>query len=123
MLRSVKVRAPDGGLHEAAIFAAPRAAVAGLPMDRDLEVLCMDFATFRANAGVDCYGLIGMDFMRHRIVQIDFDRGEVQFMNRVPQDVGTAVPIDLPTVPGLPKVIFDVPGIGPRPFKVDTGYR
>jgi len=49
----------------------------------DSCVAGLDFTRFREVLGRDIYGIIGMDFLHHYVLQIDFDEGELQLLRRV----------------------------------------
>lgn len=122
-LRSLTVHAPDGSAQERQLFYAPRGSVAGLPLTGVYEVLCFDHSRFRAAIGVNLYGMLGMDFLRNRIVRIDFDQGEVAFLEAVGEDPGTPVVMNVPrSRKWPPAVVLNVRGMGDLKFIVDTGY-
>jgi len=100
----------------------PRARAGGLPLSGIGEVLCVDHRIFRVASGSDFYGTLGMDFLRDRVVRLDFDRGEVGFLNRVPEDSGAPVVLDMARYSRWPPtVVLGVAGIGDHAFIVDTG--
>ncbi len=117
-LGSEGVRVSDGSRKIMPRFAAPNATLDGNPLPRDGFVISMDVATFRESFGqID--GFLGMDFLRHRIVQIDFDEGKMRLLKRVPDDAGEKVQIKYnhgtPTIRLLfGRVEFDF-------VKMDTG--
>ena len=118
-LRTATVRTPDGKA-EMDVFKAPPATIAGGPLTGVREVLCLDLSGVRGAVGDDFYGILGMDFLRHRTVRIDFDRGEVLFSATVPDDAGTPIPLEVwPKHP--PTVTLAVAGLGDVTFLVDTG--
>jgi predicted aspartyl protease len=62
------------------------------------EVFCMDMKMFRMITGEPCDGVLGMEFLKHYVVELDFERGIVQFAREVPAHTrtnATRVPMKL----------------------------
>ena len=110
---------PDGGMRFE-LFEAPRLTVAGLPAPGVSRVACVDFSQFRAISGGEMDGWVGMDFLRDRIVRLDFDRGKAALLRAVPQGSGATVPLAVSALGAT--VTLHVTGVGDLPFKVDTGH-
>ena len=79
----------------ASVFTTPRASVGKLSLDSVVpDILGLDLSDIRT-VGCDLNGIIGADFLKHHVVQIDFDRGELIFLKNV-EAIGTiGTPIDL----------------------------
>ena len=56
---------------------------------------CLDLQVFRRNMGEQIYGVIGRDFFRERIVQIDCDNGRVRIFRRGERDPSWGQPLAL----------------------------
>lgn len=118
-IKTVTVNTPDGRA-EMEVFRLPHASAAGESLSGVNEVLCMDFSRLRAVVGINFYGVIGMDFLRHHIVRLDFDRGELSFLARVANTSDTSFALDVsPTQP--PSITLDIAGAGEVVFILDTG--
>lgn len=53
------------------------------------RALCVDLAKFREASGRDIRGVVGMDFLKSRVMRIDFDAGTMSFLKSVPPAAGT----------------------------------
>jgi hypothetical protein len=84
-------------------------------------VIGYDFTKVRQVSGEPIFGMIGMDFLRQPVVQIDFDAGEVRLLHTADDSCGQAFALDF-TPEKLPTVKLKVPEVGDRPFLLDTGY-
>ena len=120
-LRSVYVHSSDGGVNRMDLFRPPDASIGGLPLGGVSEVLYTDLAHLRVGSGTDVYGHLGLDFLRDRIMRIDYDRGEVSFLRSLPDNPGAPFLLDLSSRNLPPKVLADVAGIGEQWFVIDTG--
>jgi PDZ domain len=99
-------------------FQAPRANLGGIIFSSD-PVLGLDLSKVR-EAGRPVYGVLGMDFLRHHVVRIDFDEGAVEILKGLPKDPG--VPVELTKDrQGCPACYVQIEGAVRVPFQVDTG--
>jgi hypothetical protein len=117
------IKPPSGASVERDLYAAPEASVGGLDMRPAGPVLYHDFSMLRAVADRDISGLIGMAFLKDRVVQIDLDQGKVRFLDPAAapaSDWGVGVPMRL-NRRGIPVVAADVGELGPVDFELDTG--
>ncbi len=65
-------------------------------------------------------GVIGMDFLQNHVVQFDFDRGRLRFLDSVPNNAGER--FQLLEGHGIrPHVKFGVADGEPKPYLLDTG--
>lgn len=62
-------------------FASPNATLGPLNMQTDRFVLCHDFTLMRQILGKRIYGIVGMDFLKTHLIQINFDLGVLTFLN------------------------------------------
>jgi len=53
------------------------------------EVFCMDLKILRMITGEPCDGILGMEFLKHYVVELDFERGLVHFAREVPAHTRT----------------------------------
>ena len=53
----------------------------------------MDLSDLRRVTGYDIKGILGMDFLQHHVVRLDFDRGKLSFLTSPGPQAGSAVPI------------------------------
>jgi hypothetical protein len=86
-------------------------------------IICRSFDRHREYLGHEIYGIVGMDFLRGRIVEIDFDEGKIRILTKFPR----------PTPPGAAFSIIwksdrqsamhvKIPGMGTELFALDTGF-
>ena len=118
-LLTTKAAATAHGTAMFQFFRAPRLSVLGRPALDIGEVACADLSRCRAVTGNQTDGVVGMDLLRHRIVRIDFDAADVAFLESVPADSGTPVPITLSS--SFPMVGVALAGAGELSFLIDTG--
>lgn len=72
-------------------------------------ILCGDLTHLREYYGHEAYGIVGLDFLRGRIVQIDFDRGEFRVLSSFDD-------LDLPVSPASEPLLVDLYGSGGYTF-------
>lgn len=122
-IRSIDRRrfATSGGLLEMDVYPCPSAQLGQL----DLQILpgtaYADLAAMRAATGVEIRGVLGMDFLEHFAVEIDFDLGRLQLWNTAPDEWAGAEPLLLKRQQGVCYVECTLPGDHSEPFLVDTG--
>ncbi len=88
------------------IFDAPKAFLGPLSMQNCGEVVCIDFNMLTMIAGKKISGIIGMDFLKKSVVQIDFDRSKLLFLKTTGDNNshwGTLLPITYNSV-GMPQI-------------------
>lgn len=87
------------GTKSVEFFACPTARLGRESLNPDGPVVCVDLEMARRASGKDIRGVIGMDVLRTRRMQIDFDRGTLRFLNALPTDrsqLGEKVPLTFP---------------------------
>jgi hypothetical protein len=89
------------------------------------SVACMDLSDLRKAIGFDIRGILGMDSLKHYIVQIDFDAGQATFWSpeKEPESAwGNPFPLynHQTAIAGLPIISIVVDNV-PQQFLVDTG--
>ena len=109
------------------VFDAPKAFLGPLNMQDCGEVLCIDFSMLTMVAGKKISGIIGMDFLKKYVIQIDFDTGKMLFLKTAGDNNShwhTSLPITYsPT--GIPQIKANIlDGIRidfSEDFVIDTG--
>lgn len=102
-------------------YRPPPAVLGRIDLDELEFVVCLDLEIFRHIGGTDIRGIIGMDALRDRVVQIDFDAGRVTIRKpdeRPRPEWGEAVPLRV--VKGYPIVEAGIAS-GRGQFLIDTG--
>ncbi len=82
--------------------------------------LCIDLTGFRSILGIELHGVIGMEFLREYVVQIDFDTRRASFLQNGDDSTGRRIPMPINSQ-GCPTVEVQLPGIGDVPFVIDSG--
>ncbi|MBN2132187.1 MAG: aspartyl protease family protein [Sedimentisphaerales bacterium] len=75
-----KSRAADGKRFTVEYFHAPEAFVGPLKMGPDGLILAADVTRISLDSQIRIHGIVGMDFLKHYVVQVDPDRGSVTFL-------------------------------------------
>ena len=84
-------------------------------------VLGIDLSPFREASGREMYGIIGMDFLHHFVLQIDFDQGEARLLRKVaPPERADSFKLYY-SFEGLPLVHCGLCGYRESDFLLDTG--
>ena len=78
-----------------------------------------DLSEYREAFGDDSEGIVGMEFLRSHVVQIDFDGGKVNFLKSSDAIAGQRLPLTFDQ--GCPAVAMDLPTVGTLQFMLDTG--
>jgi predicted aspartyl protease len=104
-------------------FAVPALSVGRLKPSPDTRVFGVDLTELRQAADEPIDGMIGMGFLRRYILQFDFDNQRVRFMQSLPAEPGTPIPIRLDggRSVNIPRVEIGI-GVSSSPvFLIDTG--
>lgn len=75
------------------LYKAPAASIGALPFKVAAAVPAHDFSKFRKKSGHPIRGVIGMDFLAKHIVQVDFDKGQLNFLQDVEPGSGEKLPL------------------------------
>ena len=62
--------------------------LAGFTLRRNAEVGAASFYDISETTGIKIDGIVGMNDLKQFIIQIDFDRGQLRFLESVPDDCG-----------------------------------
>jgi hypothetical protein len=116
-----------GGMGRGEVFVAPKAFVGRLPIE-DLGVVeCADLSQAKEICGRPIDGLIGCSWLKHRVVQIDFEAGVIRFLRSAGKEHTSAIRITHPSVLFLslpdPAVEVELPGENRVLFEIDTSPR
>jgi hypothetical protein len=114
---TITAKTADGS-SEMRSYARPQAELGGRPLTGYQRVVGFDLQKLRRVTGQDFFGLVGFDALDGRIVRLDFDRGEVLFLDDVPPGAGHAFSVTVED--GYPYVRASFAGAEQR-FKIDTG--
>jgi hypothetical protein len=64
-------------------FQSPAFSVGSFNMNSGDEVLCFDLRMLSLIDGRQISGVLGMNFLKHHVIQIDFDKGHLAFLQKV----------------------------------------
>ncbi|MBI3865467.1 MAG: hypothetical protein HY290_26630 [Planctomycetia bacterium] len=84
-------------------------------------VISADLSNLQPCASHPISGILGMDFLSDKVLQIDFDARRLSFSKRETQVAGQRIPLHIGT-DDLPQVDIDLPNGSTERFIVDTGY-
>lgn len=125
-LEEVKKNAPFGtdiSTISAGIFAAPGARFGPIDLKGYGNVVGIDLSSLAPVIGREVHGIIGMSLLKHFIVRLCFDEGQVVFLAPETEprvEWGTAIPIVF-SPQGRPGVVGTVNGDMTFGFVVDSG--
>lgn len=103
------------------IYRAPKATVGRSRLPLREWAVCLDLSNFQSTTGQKVSGILGMDFLRHYVLKIDFDGRRASILRTSDGLSGRAMSMDFNPF-GCPTVAVDMPTIGESPFVVDTGH-
>lgn len=103
------------------LHAMPPMHVGRMAVDSSAGVACAPLVQSFGLIGVHACGAVCTKFMRDKVFQIDFDRGKLTFMSRVPHGVGER--LALVWRGDAPYLEVKLAGTGMERFLVDTGHR
>lgn len=84
---------PDAAPPPPRLYRPASMRLGSIDLGRPECALCPAFHdTFKIN-GIDIHGIIGMNALRHHVIQVDFDGGLLRFIRAVDRGAGTAVPL------------------------------
>jgi predicted aspartyl protease len=70
-----------GKTFRAQVFGAPDAFLGPFDLRDCGQVVCIDLSFVSSTAGRSIHGIIGMDFLKKHLIQIDFDKGIISFLD------------------------------------------
>ena len=83
--------------------------------------VCSDLEQIRQSCGDNIRGLLGMDFLRQLIVEVDFDAGRVKFLKSGKDAPGRKLPMQFMGEYGRPTIAGRLVGQMEVPLAIDTG--
>ena len=102
------------------LFECPAMTIGRLELKAGQLVVSTDLSGFQAYTRHPVSGILGMDFLSGKLIQIDFDAGRVVLFKRGTHVASRRVALHYGE-DDLPRVEIDLPGIGTEKFLVDTG--
>ncbi len=109
------------GATTVAVFKVPDAQLGIHKLQDHISVVGgIDLTEIRRRTGLAIYGLIGMDFLQDRILEVNFDRRELKLFTNLARPEGL-IPVDIELSSLGPTVQCVVPGCGKADFVIDTG--
>jgi len=103
------------------IYPCPRAMIGTLDLQIVPTVAFADLAPLRAAIGHDIMGILGVDFLGHYAVEIDFDLGTLRLWESAPQEWVRGKQVRLSSVHGTPYLMCALPGSRRELFSLDSG--
>lgn len=118
-----RVRTPQG-VSEKPLYDAPEASVGHLPFrtrtGTSASVLAIDMKPLREAFGYPIEGILGLDFLGKYVLHINFDAGELLFLEAAPVNAGEEIPLTLDE--GKTAIVSVGLKEGDKvPFIIDTG--
>jgi len=83
--------------------------------------VCIDLQPFRECSGHDVRGILGMSFLKGRVVMLDFDAGRMTLLPSLPTDVAGATMLYYNET-GIPALNLDIADRRTVTFRLDTGF-
>jgi Aspartyl protease/PDZ domain len=84
------------------------------------QVVGADLTPLREAVGDDVYGVIGMDFLGHHVLHLDFDQGECLLLKRASSTTGDRFNLRLSDW-NMPEIPVHIAGSKREYFRIDTG--
>lgn len=109
------------GLRQVAHIESPAGRVGPLELPKSRRVVYYDLTFLREVTGYEIDGVLGIDFLRDYVVQVDFDHGRLRFFSEVPDDAGRSRPLMYCGERKLPQVVVNLKDVGPTLFSVNIG--
>lgn len=119
--RSYELQLLDGPVRVPA-YEAPKMSIAGIDAPWIVMVAATDLTPLRSAWKNECYGILGMDFLRRFILHIDFDNGELLICDATQIDSLPGKGVELKLEQSCPTVSVSPGSLPPRQFLIDTGY-
>ena len=100
----------------------PEVTLGGQPLEAAGPVACLDLADARRATNEDILGVIGMDILGTRRLQIDFDRGNLSLLETLPPatELGKKIPMEI-SRDGTPFITGSAGNDRAEQFLIDTG--
>lgn len=111
----------SGGMLELDVYPCPVAKLGQVDLTIIPVIAYEDLASMRAATGTEIRGILGMDFLEHFAMEIDFDLGRFQLWNTAPAEWARDEPLLLNRKYGVRYVEVLLPEHRSESFLVDTG--
>ena len=111
---------PMNGKGAFAVYRSPTLALGKARIPIEGRAIMSDLVKIREFVGRDVRGILGMQFLRRHVLQIDYDTGRVAFLRTSKGMAGQRISIYF-THDGRPAVTLELPVAGNAPFVLDTG--
>lgn len=101
----------------------PTVTLDGQPLKTERPVALVNLTELRHASGAPVRGIVGMDVLSKSVIQIEFDRGVLQFLDELPEDrdeLGDRVPIEF-NIDGAPSLVGRLADETRERFLIDTG--
>jgi hypothetical protein len=121
--RETRLLQTPAGATRVETFDWPKMTLGGQALESNAPLACLDLEGLRRATNEDIRGILGMDVLGALRLQIDFDEGQVRFLESLPEDrtgLGTPIPIEF-NDDGTPFIAGLVGGDTPERFLIDTG--
>lgn len=122
-VKKVEKALTHGGLIKTEIFDAPVAFLGPLSLKDCNEVSCLDLKMLSLIEGRIISGIIGLNFLKRYVIQIDFDQGTLSFLHPVEgqhPEWGIELPLKYDTM-GWPQITGNILEDVKVKFVIDTG--
>jgi Aspartyl protease len=113
------MRTPSGD-SQIELFDAPQAFLGSFDLQTTERVCCSDLSSLRIASGTEVYGFIGMSFLRKHVIRVEIDNGKLVFLKKAGSHPGKQTIISDEF--SMPCIEVELPRLGKRQFRVDTGY-
>lgn len=121
--RGTKTIQTPAGRRSVDQFAWPDARLGAEMLKSERPVVCIDLDNTRKASGQDMFAVLGMDVLRSRRIQIDFDAGSLRILESLPADrsqLGQHLPISF-AADDTPSLAVSIGEGHDVPFLIDTG--
>lgn len=109
-----------GTILDTSFYNPPQIVIGGVSAIPRGSVACHDLSELSAAAGIPFDGILGMDVLGQFVLQIDFDRGTVEFLTEATTGNSSGWPLRIYYMNSIPHVTMDC-GDRPVMFALDTG--
>jgi hypothetical protein len=121
--RETRLLQTPAGATRVETFDWPKMTLGGQTLKSNAPLASLDLEGLRRATNEDIRGILGMDVLGALRLQIDFDDGQVRFLESLPEDggaLGTQIPIEF-NDDGTPFIAGLVGGVTRERFLIDTG--
>src|SRR5262249_34708395 len=102
------------------LYVSPGVCVGRSRTPVDGLAISVDLSGLRETRGRRVDGILGMEFLRNYVLQVEFDAERVRLLKTSTGAAGKKIQLDMDST-GRPVVNVEIPGVGSTPFLIDTG--